>query len=418
MTTLDPAPYTRTTDLLETARAMPGGVLGTFALPLGHEIVLERGEASKVYDVDGNEYIDLIMGSGPLILGHTHPEVVAAVVGQVQRGSHFYVATEAAIAFADRLASAIPCAEEVKLTSSGAEATFYAMRISRAHTGREKILRFQGAYHGHHDYAAVGTTAGIPAAVADTVLTAPYNDLEATAALLELHGDEVAAIIVEPVQRIVSPRDGFLQGLRDLATKHGAVLIFDELVTGFRLAWGGGQERFGVTADMATYGKVIGGGFPVACVAGPAELMQHANPRARDERYIYFSGTLNGNPVGAAAGLATLDVLERPGTYDELEAKSTRLRDGLRRIAEGLPYPAQAVGTGSLVGLILAEGDPLDAATLARSDKARTARLDGELIRRGVIANMASKIYVSTAHTDADIDVVLDAMGDALTAIA
>jgi glutamate-1-semialdehyde 2,1-aminomutase len=418
MTTVDPATPIRTKDLLDAARAMPGGVLGTFAMPRGHEIVVERGEGARVYDVEGNEYVDFVMGSGPLLVGHAHPEVVAAVVAQVQRGTHFYVATEAAIEFAERLVSGIPCAEEVKLTSSGAEATFYAMRLARAHTGREKILRFKGAYHGHHDYAAIGTTAGIPAAVASTVLTAPYNDLEAASAILDRDGSDVAAIIVEPLQRIISPRPGFLQGLRELADAHGAILIFDELVTGFRIAWGGGQERYGVRADMATYGKVIGGGFPVAAVAGPAQIMQLANPRARGERYVYFSGTLNGNPTGAAAGAATLDVLERPGTYEGLEAIGDRLRDGLRGIAETLPYPAQVVGEGALVGLLFAEGDPYDPDTLANSDKARTTRLDAELIQRGFLTNMASKIYLSTAHTDQDIDAALDAMAEALPALA
>jgi glutamate-1-semialdehyde 2,1-aminomutase len=397
---------------------MPGGVLGTFALPAGREVVIERGEGSLVWDVDGKEYVDFVGGSGPMILGHAHPEVVDAVLAQVRRGTHYYVTTEAAIAFADKLVSAIPCAEEVKLTSSGAEATLYAMRMARAHTGREKVLRFAGSYHGHNDYAAIGTSAGIPAAITDTVVTAPFNDLEATAALVERHRGELAAIIVEPLQRIVSPREGFLRGLRELATEAGAVLIFDEMVTGFRLAWGGGQERYGVTADLATYGKVIGGGFPMACVAGPSEIMQLANPRAKGDRYVFFSGTLNGNPTGATAGLATLGVLERPGTYERLESLSERLRSGLRRIAEGLPYPLQIVGEGALVGLVFAEGDPLDASTSARSDKARTVALEAELMRRGFLTNLASKLYVATSHTEEQMDRLLDAMSDALPALA
>jgi glutamate-1-semialdehyde 2,1-aminomutase len=419
MTTLEPATFRRTTELLDTARrVMPGGVLGTFALPTGSEVVIERGEGSLVWDVDGNEYVDFIGGSGPMILGHGHPEVAEAVVAQVRRGTHYYLMTEAAIAFADRLVSAIPCAEQVKLTSSGSEAVFYALRLARAHTGREKVLRFAGSYHGHNDYAALGTSAGIPAAVADTVITAPFNDLAATAALVELHRDDLAAIIVEPLQRIVSPRDGFLAGLRQLATEIGAILIFDEMVTGFRIAWGGGQERYGVTADMATYGKVIGGGFPMACVAGPAEIMQLANPRAKGDRYVFFSGTLNANPTGASAGLATLDVLRRPGTYERLEALSERVRGGLRRIAETLPYPLQIVGEGALVGMVFAEGDPFDAATSARSDKARTVALEAELVRRGFLTNMASKLYIATSHTEEQMDALLEAMDDALPALA
>jgi glutamate-1-semialdehyde 2,1-aminomutase len=419
MTTLNPTTSSRTTELLARARrVMPGGVLGTFALPAGREVVIERGEGSLVWDFDGNEYVDFVGGSGPMILGHAHPEVAEALVAQVRRGTHYYVMTEAAIAFAEKLASAIPCAEEVKLTSSGAEATLYAMRLARAHTGREKVLRFAGSYHGHNDYAAIGTSAGIPAAIADTVITAPFNDLEATAALVDLHRNDLAAIIVEPLQRIVSPREGFLQGLRELATATGAVLIFDEMVTGFRIAWGGGQERYGVTADMGTYGKVIGGGFPMACVAGPADIMQLANPRAKGDRYVFFSGTLNGNPMGATAGLTTLGVLERPGTYERLEALSEHLRSGLRKIAAELSYPLQIVGEGALVGLVFAEGDPLDAATSARSDKARTVALEAELVRRGFLTNMASKLYIATSHTEEQLDRLLDAMSETLPALA
>jgi glutamate-1-semialdehyde 2,1-aminomutase len=404
--------------LTRAARVMPGGVLGTFVMPHEQELVMSHGEGPYVYDTDGNEFIDLVMGSGPLILGHAHPHVVAAARAQLHRGTQFYGVTEEAVLIAERLAAAIPCAEEVKLTSSGAEATFYALRLARAATGREKVLRFAGAYHGHHDYAAIDTSSGIPAAVAGTVLTATFNDLESAAEAIAANRDDLAAVIVEPLQRVVPPVPGFLEGLRELTAEHGIVLVFDELVTGFRLAWGGAQERYGVVPDMATYGKVIGGGLAFAAVAGPASIMELANPRKRGSDYVYFSGTLNGNPMGAAAGRATLEVLERPGTYEALNARGERLRAGLAQIAETLPFPLQVVGDGSLIGLVFADGDPTSPATVARSDKAVAGRVECALLRRGLFVNLAAKVYLATVHADDHVSRMLVAFEEALEGAA
>jgi glutamate-1-semialdehyde 2,1-aminomutase len=397
---------------------MPGGVLATYAMPDAVACVVAHGSGSLVYDLEGNEYIDYVLGSGPMIVGHCHPQVTAALEEQLSRGTQFYTLTEPAIELCELLVAAIPCADRVKLVSSGAEATFQALRVARAATGRDKVLKFRGAYHGHHDYAMYGSgmaTAGIPSVVADAVVTGTYNDANSATALIEQHRGELAAVIVEPVQRNTSPREGFLQALRDATAANGIVLIFDELVTGFRVAWGGAQERFGVTPDLATYGKAIGGGLPVAAVAGREDLMRHLDPRhSAESDYVYCSGTLNGNPLGAAAGVATLKVLGAPGVYAHLESTAERLREGLRDAAAAADFPVQVVGEGALAAVLFADGDPLDPATAGRSDAARRRRTELELLRRGIFVNLPAKFYLSTEHDEAQIDATVAAFREAL----
>jgi len=316
---------------------LPGAGLGGHALPEDVRFVIRRGAGSRVEDAAGRWYIDYVGGAGALILGHAHPAVVDAVREQAARGLHFFgTLTEIAIEYAEVLVGAIPCAEKIAYTTTGSEATFYAMRMARAATGRSRILKFEGAYHGNHDYSAFSIspaapsnypagqpdTSGIPDGVHGSVLVAPYNDLDAVQAIVDEHADDLAAIIVEPVQRIIPPRPGFLEGLRRTCDRHGVVLIFDEVVTGFRLAFGGGQARFGVTPDLASYGKIVGGGGPLGCVAGRADLVGLADPRHKGRPdYAYVNGTLHGNPVAAAAGLATLRVLEAPGFYERLDER-------------------------------------------------------------------------------------------------
>ena len=296
------------------------------------------------------------------------------------------------------------------------------MRVARAATGRDKVLKFAGAYHGHHDYALHGSglaSAGIPSVVADALVTATYNDADAAVELIERHRGELAAVIVEPVQRNTSPRDGFLQALRDATEANGVVLIFDEMVTGFRLAWGGGQERFGVTPDMATYGKAIGGGLPVAAVAGRDDLMRHLDPRRSSETgYVYCSGTLNGNPLGAAAGVATLEVLGAAGAFARLESIAERLRAGLRDAAAEAGFPVQVVGEGAMAAVLFADGDPLDPSTPGRGDAARRRRTEVELLRRGIFVNLPAKFYLSTEHDKADVDATVAAFREALAVAA
>lgn len=401
-------------------RVFPGGAVGAYLMPSEVETVLTHGRGARVFDVTGRSYLDYVIGSGPMIVGHSHPQVVEAIERQARRGTQLYTLTDTTIEFGQRLVDAIPCAEQVKLASSGAEATFYAMRVARAATGRQKIMKFKGAYHGHHDYAMVDSTiatAGIPAGIEHMMMTGTYNDIEGTVATIEEHAKDLAAVIVEPVQRNTQPRPGFLAALRQITARHGIVLIFDEMVTGFRVHLEGGQGLFGVTPDLATYGKSIGGGLPVAALAGSEELMSHVNPRRTDKsRYVYMSGTANGNPLGAAAGLATLDVLQTPGVFAKFEAVSECLRAGLTRVLADAGVPAHVVGQGGLAGVLFAEGDPYDPDTAAASDPKLRARMDLEMIKRGVLVNLPAKFYVSTEHTNDDVDTTLVAFAESLTA--
>jgi glutamate-1-semialdehyde 2,1-aminomutase len=355
-----------------------------------------------------------------MIVGHCHPHVTAALQRQISEGTQFYTLTQAVIEFCEVLVDAIPCAEQVKLVSSGAEATFQALRVARAATGRDKVLKFEGAYHGHHDYGMYGSgmkTAGIPGVIGDALVTGTYNDAGGAVALIERHSHELAAVIVEPVQRNTSPRAGFLEALREATAAAGVILIFDEMVTGFRVAWGGAQELFDVSPDLATYGKAIGGGLPVAAVAGSAELMRHLDPsRASDDRYVYCSGTLNGNPLGATAGLATLEVLAQHEVFPRLLGAAERLRAGLRDAARAANYPVQVVGEGAMAAVLVADGDPLDPATPGRGDVQRRRRVETEMLRRGVFVNLPAKFYISTEHTEAQIDDTVVAFGEALQA--
>ncbi|MBX6341421.1 MAG: aminotransferase class III-fold pyridoxal phosphate-dependent enzyme, partial [Thermomicrobiaceae bacterium] len=326
--------------LLARAEAALGGAVGSFKLPAERAVVLARGRGSRVYDVDGREYIDYLLGSGPLLLGHAHPAVVEAVQRQAEQGSTFYTLTVPAIELAERIVEAVPCAEEVKFVSSGTEATFHALRIARAYTGKPKVLKFEGGFHGVNDYALMSALAsrpthyptpipdsdGIPREVEADVLVSRWNDLPLTERIVAEHAHELAAVICEPLQRALVPAPGFLAALRELTQRHGVLLIFDEVVTGFRLAYGGAQERYGVVPDLATFGKAVSGGYPLAAIAGRREIVRVADPDQRGRGpYAHLGGTLNGNPVAAAAGLATLAVLRQPGTYERLYAVTQRL---------------------------------------------------------------------------------------------
>jgi glutamate-1-semialdehyde 2,1-aminomutase len=417
-------------DLLTRAHdLLPGASLGTFYLPEQHEFVIQRGRGCRVWDVDGREYLDLVMGSGPMVLGHAHPAVVAAVQRQIERGSQFYGLNDVAIELAETIVGAAPCAEALKFCGSGAEATFYALRLARAATGRPKILKFEGGYHGHHDYAMMSVTparladfptpvpdsAGMPEGIERQVLVAPFNDLELTAGIVRRHRAELAAVIVEPLNRMLEPVPGFLEGLRQLTREAGALLVFDEVVTGFRIAWGGAQEVYGVVPDLATYGKIIGGGLPLAAVAGRRDLLELANPRKKGAPdYVYASGTLNGNPLSAAAGLATLAVMREPGTYDRLNATGDLLRAGLRDIAGRLGLPAQVLGRGPLANIYFTGEPVVDYRSSLRSDTRITQQLGRGLLARGVMTNLAAKMYLSLAHGDADIQQALQAFEQVL----
>jgi len=420
-------------DLVERAqRVLPGGSLGAFALPSGQETVMTRGLGAELIDSHGRPYIDYILGSGPMILGHAHPAVVAAVRAQLDSGSQFYTVNDVAIRLAEKIVAATGWAEMLKFTSSGSEATYFALRLARAATGRDKILKFEGAYHGHHDYSMMSTTpstplefpdaapdsAGIPAVLRREVLIAPFNDLDQTVELLEKHREELAAVIVEPGCRLIDPRPGFLAGLREATRRLGIVLIFDEVVTGFRVAYGGARSLYQVTPDLICFGKIIGGGFPLAAVAGRRDLMEQANPRKRGPHYVYVSGTLNGNPIAAAAGLATLEELERPGTYERLAAAGGRLRRELAALCAERRIPAQILGIASMLNIYFTATPIHDYRTARTEDLVLKEQLSRELLRRGVLTNLSAKMYLSIAHTDRVLDQTIAVFADSLKSLA
>jgi glutamate-1-semialdehyde 2,1-aminomutase len=418
-----------------TARArqvMPGGSIGT-QLPEGQAFVAVRGQGSRIYDVDGNAFLDYVLGSGPLILGHAHPAITEAVIRQAEQGAHFYALNTPIIELAERIVAAVPCAEKVKFASTGSEATGLAMRLARAYTGRDKILKFEGGYHGHGDYAVVAITprrptdfpvgradsAGVPRPVADTVLVAPFNDAETAREIIEVYRHDLAAVIVEPYQRTIPPQPGFLQALREAATANNVLLIFDEVVTGFRLAWGGAQERYGVVPDLAVYGKTIGGGYPISAVAGRADLIDLTDARRAGDRYAYFGGTFSGNPLAAAAGVATLDELAKPGTYDRLRAVCDRLGQGFQAVLADAGLPAQVLWDGPIMTVLFTDQPVTDYRSAQTADPARMrAWYEGLLARNFLVNPGVQKFYISTAHSEADVDETLAAAREVATEMA
>jgi len=414
------------------ARVFPGGVLGSHRSGPGLEFVVREGRGPYLWDTDGRRYVDYLLGSGPMLLGHAHPAVIDAVRRRLDAGTTYMLLNEPVIELAEELVKAVPCAEQVRFTSSGSEATFFALRVARAYRRREKILKFEGGWHGTHDYGAISVStrspkafpaptfdsAGVPHAVGETVLVAPYNDLATTEAIVAAHHDELAAVIVEPYQRVIVPAPGFLQGVRDVTRRFGVPLIFDEIVTGFRLAWGGAQEYYGVVPDLAAYGKVIAGGFPLAAVCGRAEIMAHFDPALEGTAdYVWQAGTLNGNPIAATAGLATLAELRKPGAYERLHRMGTRLRDGLAAAARRHGVAARVTGEPPVFDILFTDREIVDYRATLTADRAKIRRFNEECLRRGVV-KAVNKIYVSLAHGDAEIDATLAVFDEVLAAIA
>lgn len=389
-------------------------------------MTIATASGSRIIDVEGSEWIDYVCGAGALILGHQPPDVVEAVQRQAGRTLHQYGAlTDVAIELADLVVAAIPGAERMVFTTTGSEATAYAMRIARAATGKPKILKFEGAFHGNHDYAGVAVSPGEPSpypqgvpfsdgtpdAVRDTMLISPYNDLDAVADMARRHAHELAGIIVEPIQRIISPLPGFLEGLRSLCDETGLVLIFDEVVTGFRLSYGGAQEYFGVEADIASYGKIIGGGGPMGAVVGKAELVDLTHPdRQGSSGFVYASGTLHGNPLGAAAGLATLGHLADPGFYESVAEATERLAEGLRRVLADQRIPAIVETIGSIWQILHMPRSPTTYTDFLSSDRAANVALDLELMRNGINVIPGLRRFVSAAHGEDDFDSTVAAL--------
>jgi glutamate-1-semialdehyde 2,1-aminomutase len=417
------------TQLLDRAKQrLPGGVLGTSRYADDVGFVVKHGKGSKIYDVSGREYIDYVMASGPMVLGHAHPAVVAAVRQQLEAGTTYFLVTEPIIELAEEICRAVPCAEQVRFTSPGSEATFFALRVARTARGRDKILKFEGGYHGANDYAMMSSSprspkafpapvpdsSGIPHAIEAEVLIAPYNDLATVEGIVATHADELAAVIIEPFQRLIPPQPGFLQGLREITRRHGILLVFDEVVTGFRLAYGGAQEYYGVVPDIACVGKIVGGGFPLAAVCASADLMRPFDP-GQDGKgdFISQSGTLNGNPIAAVAGLATLAELRKPGAYDRLLGTGRTLMKGLSELLTRRGLPAQVVGEPVVFDVLFTPEPVVDYRSLQKADGQKARVLTTELIKRGVVKN-TQKMYMSTAHTDADVAKTLNAFEDVL----
>jgi glutamate-1-semialdehyde 2,1-aminomutase len=422
-----PQSMSRQASLLDRAnRYLAGGGLGLFVLPEDVNIVVAEGHGSHVTDAAGRDFIDYHLGSGPALLGHAHPAVVEAVQRQVARGSTYYFLNQPVIELAERLVEACPCADEVHFTGSGTEATFFALRIARAATGRDKILKFEGGWHGMNDYGLWGTvpskpspypraepdSVGIPQALRGQVLVAPFNDSETAERIIEQNAQALAAVIVEPLQRVLLPQPGFLEMLREVTSRHGIVLIFDEVVTGFRIAWGGAQETYGVVPDLATYGKAMSGGLPMAAIGGRAAIMAHLDARRIERsRLVWASGTLNGNPLSASAGLAALQVLSQPGAYEQLHHIGARLRREIKAIGTRHGFAVQTPGEDAVFGVRFTEREDLRSwEDLLTADTSLGLRWAIGLLRRGILVNPNEKFYISIAHTDADVDRTLEAV--------
>jgi glutamate-1-semialdehyde 2,1-aminomutase len=410
-------------------RRIPGGVnsaVRAFGAVGGAPRFIASGKGCRVTDVDGNQYIAYVGSWGPLIVGHANPSVLRAVRAAMSRGTSFGAPTEAEVELADAICSAVPSVEQVRMVSSGTEATMCAMRLARAATGRERVLKFDGCYHGHVDPLLVGAgsgvatlgvpgSVGVPAAFTDLTVQAPYNDLAAVESAFARWGREIACVLVEPVagnMGCILPAPGFLEGLRDLCDRHGALLVFDEVMTGFRVAYGGAQERFGVHPDLTCLGKVVGGGLPAAAFGGRRDLMQEIAPAGP----VFQAGTLSGNPLAMAAGRATLELLRRPRVYETLEARARELTDGLRQIAADLGVELTTTAIGGMFGFFFHPGPVSHFEEAKKSHAERFRRFFHAMLERGVY--LAPSPYeagfVSTAHRPRDIEVTLHAARGAL----
>ena len=417
----------------EAARYFPGGVnspVRAFRAVGGEPFFVARASGSRITDVDGRTYIDYVGSWGPMILGHAHPRVVAAIQKAAEAGTSYGAPTEMETRLARLVQAAFPSLERMRFVSSGTEACMSALRVARGFTGRNGIVKFEGGYHGHGDSLLVkagsgGLTfgvpdsLGVPGELARHTLTLPYNDLEAVRALFGARGSEIAGIIVEPVagnMGVVPPRPGFLEGLREVTRRHGALLILDEVITGFRVAHGGAQELYGITPDLTCLGKIVGGGLPVAVYGGRADIMEMVAPLGS----IYQAGTLSGNPLAMAAGAETLTLLQAPGVYAELEAKGARLARGLAEAAAACRVPAQVNRVGSMLTAFFTAGPVDDYASVTRADANLYGSFFRAMLDRGVslAPSQFEAAFVSLAHTAEDLDATIVAARESLALAA
>lgn len=396
----------------------------------GDPLIISKAVGAFVWDADGRKYTDHVCSWGALILGHAHPAVAAAIARQARRGTSYGMTSELEIELAERIARALPSCEKIRFVSSGTEATMSAIRLARAATGRELIVKFSGCYHGHADsflseagsgLATLGIAGcpGVPQALAALTLNAPYNDLSAAEKLFAARANEIAAVIVEPIAAnmgVVSPAGGFLEGLRELTRRHGSLLIFDEVITGFRLCYGGMQTISGITPDLTTLGKIIGGGLPVAAYGGARELMDRVAPLGP----VYQAGTLSGNPLAMAAGIVTLDLLARRGFYESLEKEAARLGAGVAKAVKEAGIAAVVTRAGSMMTLFFTPAAPANYADVKLADTQRFAVFFRAMLRRGVFLppSQFEAWFISAAHTDAHIARTIAACEESLREIA
>jgi glutamate-1-semialdehyde 2,1-aminomutase len=419
----------REAELLATARRLlPSGVRNPSTCA-DYAMVVASARGARITDVSGNEYVDYLLGSGPLLLGHAHPAVVAAVAEQLERGASYLLVNEPAIRLAEQIVDVVPCAEAVTFHSTGSEATFFALRLARAFRRRDVVLKFEGGYHGMSDHALMSTqwtqapapfptatpsSSGIPASVPAEVLVAPFNDVATTTAIIERHHDAIAAVIVEPLQRTIPPAPGFLAELRRITAHFGIVLIFDEVVTGFRLALGGAQEYYGVTPDLCALGKSISGGHPLGVVCGRREILALADPERRTHGdSVLLTGTYSGNPVSAAAALACITELRRPGIHADLARTGRRLMTGLQRLCDEAGIAVQVQGEPAVFQPWFSAAPVVDHRTALAADQRRVAAFTDHLLAAGVV-KAHEKLFLSTVHGDEEIERTLAAFAFAV----
>ena len=411
---------------------IPGGVnspVRNFSKVGGNPRFIQRGAGSKVHDIDGNQYIDYVASWGPLILGHADPRVIEAIKGTMVNGTSFGAPTTQETELAEIIVNAVPSIEKVRMVSSGTEATMSAIRLARGYTGRDKLIKIEGCYHGHVDslLAEAGSGVatfglpeceGIPADFTRHTLVVPFNDANAVRRTIEAHPDQIACLILEPIMGnmgIIPPQDGYLNKLREITSEHGVVLIFDEVITGFRVAYGGAQSLYGVIPDLTCLGKIIGGGMPAGAYGGKEEIMRHIAP----EGDVYQAGTLSGNPLAVSAGIAALKALTEPGVYEQLESRASQLADGLQDATERHAIDAFHSRVGSMLMLFFTDAEVTNADGARTSDTERYSRYFGELLERGVYVapSQFEAGFVSLTHSETDIDATVRAANEALSTL-
>jgi glutamate-1-semialdehyde 2,1-aminomutase len=409
-------------------KVLPAGSFGNF----DPGIIINKGQGARVWDEDGNEYVDYLLGSGPMVLGHAHPEVLEVVYSQLNKGTTFFANNSLGIELAEEICKGVPCAEQVRFVSTGSEADMYAIRLARAYTGHEKIVKFEGGYHGMSSEAQISLapnelsnfpigvpdSAGITQGVRDKVLVAPYNDIASLKSILNENDGDIAAIIVEPLQRIIPAKRGFLNAIRAECDKRNIILIFDEVVTGFRFSYGGAQELYGVKPDLCTLGKIIGGGFALAAIAGKKEMMAHFDiNKVGKKNSLMQIGTLSGNPVAAAAGLKSLEIMRRPGQYEKLYSNGQRIIDSLTKNLNNAGVSHRILGHQTMFNVVFTDEDVYDYRGIIREDKSKAKKLNQVLHAEGIFKS-PSKTYIALVLTEEDLQKTEQAIEKAVKSIA